>query len=75
MDFVPNPNNPNQANVPFNAHSMYQLPPGGFVRLGRALAAGWRAALADQAPGRSFDVAFTTGDDDYGPTVSIMPLD
>ena len=30
MDFVPNPNNPNQANVPFNAHSAYQLPPGGF---------------------------------------------
>ena len=30
MDFVPNPNNPNPANAPFNAHSMYQLPPGGF---------------------------------------------
>jgi hypothetical protein len=30
MDFVPNPNNPNQANVPFNALSMYQLPPGSF---------------------------------------------
>ena len=48
-----------------------ELEPVGFERLGTAIAAGWSAALAQQAPDRQFDVHFSNDDDDYGPTITI----
>lgn len=52
-----------------------ELSPDGFARLGQVLVSGWRSALAEQVPDRAFEVVFSDGDDDYGPTVSIVPAD
>jgi hypothetical protein len=48
-----------------------RVPDEALVDLAEVLARCWRAALADRYPGRSFDVAVTADEAEYGPTITI----
>lgn len=50
------------------------LPDGALAELARVMAHCWMCALREAYPSRSFDVRLSTGDADYGPTVSFSSV-
>ncbi len=51
-----------------------EVPGESLIALGEALQRSWASALSDQFDDRTFEVAFTNDEVDYGPTVSIKSV-